>query len=113
MFCQVVDTPKYLPPKLSCLTNEKKEWTTGETKLCELKKGNLVYLPSSRFTYLETVLKLMSKHVSFEVAMGRNGVVWVSSLRVKNLVLISNIIGKVNQGSVDDMLPLLGDLFEK
>ena len=51
--------------------------------------------------------------MSFEVAMGRNGVVWVSSMRVKNLILLSNIINKVNQGSVDDMLPVLGDLFEK
>ena len=34
IFCQVVEAPKYLSPKLSCLTNEKKEWTTGETKLC-------------------------------------------------------------------------------
>ena len=58
-------------------------------------------------------MEAVSKHVSFEVAMGRNGVVWVSSTRVKNLILISNIIKKVNQGSVDDMLPVLGDLFEK
>ena len=78
-----------------------------------MKKGNLVYLHSSRFTYLEKILEAVSKHVSFEVAMGRNGVVWVSSTRVKNLILISNIIKKVNQGSVDDMLPVLGDLFEK
>jgi exosome complex component RRP40 len=113
VFCQVSETPKFLNPRLTCITTEKKEWTTGETKLCELKKGNLVYLPSSRFPYLEKILPLISKHVSFEVALGKNGVVWVSTSRVKNLIIISNLINSINRSSIDDMLPLLGDLFEK
>jgi exosome complex component RRP40 len=113
IFCQVSETPKYLNPRLTCITTEKKEWTTGETKLCELKKCNLVYLPSSCLPYLEKILPIMSKHVSFEVALGKNVVVWLSTSRVKNLIIISNLINSINLGSIDNMLSLFDELFEK
>jgi exosome complex RNA-binding protein Rrp4 len=51
--------------------------------------------------------------VSFEVALGKNGVVWLNSHKLKNLVVLSNLIDSVNTGTLEEMVPLFGDLFEK
>lgn len=59
-----------------------------------------MYLQSSRFPYLEKIMPILSKFVSFEVALGKNGVVWLHSNKLKNLVVLSNLIESINMGTL-------------
>lgn len=49
------------------------------------------------------ILKLLSSHFSFEIAVGMNGCVWVKSKSVANTIIISNIVENSEFLSLDEL----------
>ena len=93
--------------KISCISSKKhKEWTTGQSFFGELKGGNIFNLPINYCERLKKdgkamIFKELSKYVTFEVAVGINGKIWIKSQQEKNVILLYNLIKKAQHMTQD------------
>ena len=88
-----------------------KDWATGETKYGLLKAhGNLLYINPHKFKYIQECCDVIGKEVNFEVVYGKNGVVYISTNKAKNLVVLSNLLEKANKENIDHILGSIHDL---
>ncbi|TDH67854.1 uncharacterized protein CCR75_007442 [Bremia lactucae] len=99
VYARVSKTNPTVDPEITCeappsLT--KKDWMTGLAIYGELNDGCVfktsINLAKSLLKEDCSVLASLGKKLSFEVAVGVNGVVWVNANSTKNITIISNAI---------------------
>merc|ERR1711934_768995 len=75
----------------------------GYTKKCQTKKGsdcdgNARWLPLALCRRLlqqnSVILKSVGKHLSFEIAVGMNGLVWLNGGTIDKTLMIFNVVEK-------------------
>jgi len=98
VFARVSNVHRDMDPELSCvvINGPRKDWTTGESLYGELK-GGFVFKVSlglaERLIDPEcAVLLALANGIAFEVAVGRNGMVWVNAESMEEISLIANAI---------------------
>jgi len=94
VYCRVVSINKYLPYKLSCkCPSNKKDWASGDATYSQLKDGLEIDV-STRFVKKllndSTIFDALKKYISFEVALGVNNKIWVSTKIIQNLILLKS-----------------------
>lgn len=108
VYCRVVSAPRDIDPELSCKVGgggtgttsdggaSRKDWLTGECTYGELKGGTLIKISIGLARELihpkNVVLEVLGKSLSFETAVGVNGVLWVNSPHPEHTILICNAI---------------------
>lgn len=115
VYCRVVSAPRDIDPELSCKvgggggTNSgattstisdggasRKDWLTGECTYGELKGGTVLKISIGLARELlhpkNIVLEALGNSLSFETAVGVNGVLWVNSTHPEHTILICNAI---------------------
>ncbi|KRW99944.1 Nucleic acid-binding, OB-fold [Pseudocohnilembus persalinus] len=94
VYCRVIGINKYLRPRCSCVNpKSKKEWVSGETLFGQLKGGVQFQInidKSQNLKDLDFILKEMQKIVQFEIAIGKNGRVWVNCHKEGNTTIFIN-----------------------
>ena len=85
VFARVVAASRHIDPELSCMAplgTPRKDWATGEALFGELKGGRLVAVPLGLARRLLdptcALLAALGCALSFQLAVGLNGLVWVS-----------------------------------
>jgi len=103
VYCRVISAPSDADPELSCKVAGNsdggaamKDWLTGECTYGELKGGTSIQisigLARSLLNPNNVVLDALGKSLSFETAVGVNGVVWVNSKNPEHIILVCNAI---------------------
>ena len=97
VYARVIVANKDIAPEISCISPKyKKDWVTGESVFSELKDGYYFEIPLNLSLKLLSddclVLKLLGQTVSFELAIGQNGRVWIKSNNAKTSIIVSNAI---------------------
>jgi len=96
---------------------KKKDWSTGKSVFGELKSGFVMECSLGMARKLLDVncylLKFISEYVSFEIAVGLNGRVWINSENENDTVLISNAIQNAEHLTQDQVQQMLTFLFKK
>jgi len=100
IYCRVVSAHPHMEPMLSCTApvdrGVRKDWSSGEALYGELRGGLLVKVSSATARGLlhpkSAVLTRLGAKLSFEVAVGINGVVWVRAADVVDMVVIRNAL---------------------
>jgi len=119
IYAKVLHVNKSTRPRLTCISKmSNKDWASGESIYGELKEGMVLDFPMSFCKSLlkdeKNLLEELKKYVTYEIAIGHNGKIWVNSTSLKNIMLILNIIRKSQEQSVDEMrefLKQIGNLF--
>ncbi|KAG2378338.1 hypothetical protein C9374_008481 [Naegleria lovaniensis] len=95
---------------------KKKDWSTGKSVFGELKGGYVVECSLGMARKLLDpncyLLKLISEYVSFEVAVGLNGRVWINSENSNDSVLIANAIQNSEHLTQEQVVQMLTFLFK-
>ncbi|EFC38600.1 predicted protein [Naegleria gruberi] len=95
---------------------KKKDWSTGKSVFGELKGGYVTECSLGMARKLLDpncyLLKLLSEHVSFEIAIGLNGRVWINSEAPNDIVLICNAIQNSEHLTQDQVQQMLTFLFK-
>jgi len=118
LYCRVLKDSKDLPPELTCKHPYfKKDWVTGQNIYSELKGGYVIPI-EKHFAkrLLESdcfVLKEIALHFKYEVAIGLNGRVWVNSGRIKDTVLICNMIQNAVYLTNEQTQQMVNELIER
>ena len=100
VYAKVEEITKFMRTQITCISNKRhKGWTTGQSLFGELKSGNVFSLPIKYCVQLKKfgkplIFKQLRDYVSFEIAIGVNGKVWIDSHHEKNVIVIYNIIKK-------------------
>ena len=118
VYCRVVSAPRDIDPELTCKVGgsstgasgatsttantisdggaSRKDWVTGECTYGELKGGTVLKISIGLARELlhpkNVVLETLGKSLSFETAVGVNGVLWVNSPQPEHTILICNAI---------------------
>lgn len=94
VFARVVLAHKDMEPEVTCAAPpgvSAKDWVTKESIYGELPGGHVFECPTALCARLNRddcpVLEALGGHVAFEIAIGANGRVWISSLEPGALVL--------------------------
>lgn len=100
VFCHVKLAERDLDVELSCMavgSVAAKDWVTGESVFGPLERGLVFPVPLAYardlFTNAHPVLALLGEKLSFEVAIGLNGRVWIrSATGPKTVVALRSVI---------------------
>lgn len=108
VYCRVSTASRDLEPELTCLSLRKgKDWVTGESEFGELKGGHLfdcsLDLAKTLLDPKCYVLKAIGERISFEMAIGMNGKVWLEAEEIKDTISIANLILQSEKMSESDI----------
>jgi exosome complex component RRP40 len=113
VFCRVAQVPSHLNIKVTCTSQtNKKEWSSGEALFGELKGGVEVVVPQffSRFLAKnEIFFDQIRKRIGFEIVVGVNGVIWVKTKSLKNMLIIQDFLKAAPYLSMNRALELLSE----
>lgn len=113
VFCRVAQVPSHLNVKVTCTSQtNKKEWSSGEALFGELKGGVEVVVPQFFARFLaknEIFFDFLRKRISFEIVVGINGVVWVKTKSLKNMLIIQDFLKAAPYLSMNRALELLSE----
>jgi exosome complex component RRP40 len=117
VYCRVVRSHRDMEAELSCISPHiKAEWVTGQTFFGPLTAGVCTSVSLSTARRLLTaaaggVLELCGSHVSYEVAVGMNGRVWIQCANPLAAVLIINAIANSAHMSQQQTADMVRQLF--
>jgi len=99
IFARVTGASKDLDPELSCASSTllyKKDWVTDLGIFGELKGGYIFKVSSATIRRLIDpnchVTTTLGKYFPFEIAVGKNALVWVKTSQTVNTVIVANVI---------------------
>ena len=97
VYARVLIANKDMSPELTCISPKyNKDWVTGQAIFSELQDGYQFEVPVPLCKLLLEdnchVLYLLGRSVSFELAIGFNGRVWIKSKSCKLSIILSNAI---------------------
>ena len=98
IYTQVELVNKDVDVELTCISKsgQKKDWNSGEAVYGELKEGLIVQLPIGSVESLlrpdNLVVNALGEHLSFEIAIGMNGILWVKGRNETETIIIRNAI---------------------
>lgn len=118
VYCRVLSVNRDMEPELTCCSaKKKKDWMTGDSQFGELKAGYIFDVSLSHAKNLLDpncyVLKAIGEKVSYEIAIGMNGKVWISSETSKLTIIISNAIINSENMNETKIKQMLQKLFQK
>ncbi|KAL9648819.1 hypothetical protein ABK040_003751 [Willaertia magna] len=119
VYARVILANKDLDIEITCesfASMKKKDWSTGESTFGELKGGYVIECSIGLCRKLLDpncyLLKAISDYVSFEVAVGLNGRVWINSDSNNDIILIGNAIQNSEHLSQEEVMKMLNYLFK-
>ena len=97
IYARVLKASRYSGIEISCISPfHKKAWNTGEAFFGPFTNGYTIecsqMLSRSLLEKDNFVLKRLGRELSFEVAAGMNGRVWIKGQDVKDTVFVANMI---------------------
>eukprot|EP00760_Papus_ankaliazontas_P005778 PhM_4_TR12760/c0_g1_i1/m.16075/K03681/RRP40, EXOSC3; exosome complex component RRP40 len=99
VYARVTQAYKDVDPEITCCASlgvARKDWVTGESDFGQLKNGHVCTVPPQYARELlktdSYVLQALSTRVSFELAIGVNGRVWVNAEKPKHILAIAHVI---------------------
>lgn len=106
VFCKVTSAFKDCDTELTCVSSGAiKDWNSGESMFGALTEGIVVPLTLAHakgFLNPDSVLlNALGRVLSFEVAIGLNGLVWIKSVNELHTIAIRNAM--INSQSLDDV----------
>jgi len=123
VFCRVVRTGDDFDPELTCIgtgsdnTGGKKDWMTDECMFSELKGGNIFRVSIAHAVSLlkpkNVVLNELGLVLQFEIAIGRNGVVYVNGNNRTQVVVICNCIERSENMTPSNVKKMVKRLVEE
>jgi exosome complex component RRP40 len=123
VYCRIAGVSKHSDVELSCVSPlYKKDWVTGESLFGELVGGHLLRGPlplglcESLLAEDNYLLPRLAKHAPFEIAIGHNGRVWISSASPTHTVILANAIVHsfgLHNAVVDKMVKKLFEAIEQ
>lgn len=94
VFARVQLIPEYLYYKLTCTSETNlKTWNSGESLFGSLNDGAEIVIPIFFAHFLlknEIFFELIRKYIAIEIAIGVNGVLWIKTSSIKNLLILVN-----------------------
>jgi exosome complex component RRP40 len=103
VYARVSEFSKFTGAKLSCLN----AGYSAKCVLGELKGGTIVYGLSGRETMIESKIETIQKHCQFEVAFGKNSVLWFSCPDSKTEMVLYNIFSQLLKGCSEEVFQSL------
>ena len=105
VYAQVTATSKHMDTELTCVST-----STGKADGMGQLKGGMVFdlsLGMARRLMMGkgggvVVLDLLAERVGFEVAVGRNGKIWVKAKDVKTTIAIGKVIQETDEKAYDE-----------
>lgn len=118
IYCRVLSVNRDMEPELTCCSiKKKKDWVTGDSQFGELKGGYIFDCSLSLCKHLLDpkcmILKAIGEKVSYEIAIGMNGKVWVSSESPKLTIHISMAIQNSENMNEMKIKEMVKKLFQK
>jgi exosome complex component RRP40 len=94
VYTRIADYSKFIGAKLSCLN----AGYSAKSVLGELKGGVCVYGLRGKEQILEQKLEILSKFCQFEVALGKNDILWFSCANPNTEMVLFNIFNEIFKG---------------
>lgn len=114
LYLRIVNVHKYLPIKQTCkCPSNKKDWTSGDAVYGELKEGLEVSVSNvfiKRLLNDSTIFDALKKYITFEVALGVNNKVWVSTQNIQNQILQKNFLKQASKMSLEEALAKIAEI---
>jgi exosome complex component RRP40 len=117
VYARVIVAHKDMEPEITCLSaqgTQRKDWVTGQSVFGPLKGGYVTECSLALSRRLLdpncSLLKTIGDKVAFELAVGMNGKIWITSDDNKNTILIANALQNtqhLNSKQIDQMLETL------
>jgi exosome complex component RRP40 len=99
VYCRVREAHPHMEMQLTCETpasQTKKDWSSGEALYSELTDGMVLQISTTHARNLlhpkNLLLTELGRYISFEVAVGCNGLVWLKAGNIVDSVIIRNAI---------------------
>lgn len=96
VYTRVIDYSKFMGGRLSCI-NKGLTKKDSSNQLGQLKAGSLTQVPVYKQSILKPYLQRIGKCTKFQIALAKNGFIWINCARVQNLMLIINMIKAVTE----------------
>ncbi|XP_062509284.1 putative exosome complex component rrp40 isoform X2 [Corticium candelabrum] len=103
LYCEINVANKDMEPELVCIDHSGKAHGMGVLSTDGFMFRCSLGLAQKLLADKCPILKLLSSHFSFEIAVGMNGCVWVKSKSVANTIIISNIVENSEFLSLDEL----------
>lgn len=114
VFARIIAPARAVEAELVCITSAIKRDGMGVLQPPASHYAQVIQVPvhTSR-TLLDPeckILPLMGKKYRFEIAIGMNGRIWISSKTPENVIYISNLISRSSDAGSEEMTQLCDDL---
>ena len=109
IYAKVVQSDRHSEPELTCVDPRTgKSEGLGELRVGEREEGictifNVsIGLATSLLSPSHPLLKTLSSHFTFEVAIGHNGIVWVRSATPRQLIAVGKVLKAADEAPPPD-----------